>query len=62
VESSRLKKIFLLLREELKESDIPSRTTIRKRVEQAYEKQIKQLEMDMQVFFMFLYLYFICLS
>jgi hypothetical protein len=50
VESPSLRKIFLLLREELKESDIPSRTTIRKRVEQAYEKHMEQLEVDLAVF------------
>ena len=49
VESARLRKIFLLLRKELQESDIPSRTTIRTRIEQAYEEHMKQLEEEMAV-------------
>ena len=49
VESPRLRKIFLLLREELKESDIPSRSTMRNRIDQVYEKHMKQLEEDMTV-------------
>jgi hypothetical protein len=49
VESPRLRKIFLLLRKELQESDIPSRTTIRTRIEQAYEEHMKQLEEEMAV-------------
>jgi hypothetical protein len=44
-----LKKIFLLLRQELKESDIPGRTTIRKKIEQAYQDHLKKLEEDMAV-------------
>jgi len=49
VESPRLKKIFLLLCEELKESDIPSRTTIRNRIEQVYDEYMKELEGEMAV-------------
>ena len=49
VESPRLKKIFLLLREELKESDIPSRTTMRNRIEQVYDEYMKELEGEMAV-------------
>jgi hypothetical protein len=49
VESPRLKNIFLLLRKELKESDIPGRTTIRKRVDEVYEDYLKELETDMKV-------------
>lgn len=49
MESPRLRKIFLLLRKELKESDIPSRSTMRNRIEQAYEEHMKQLEADMAV-------------
>jgi hypothetical protein len=49
VESPRLRKIFLLLRKELQESDIPSRTTIRARIEEAYEEHMKQLEEEMAV-------------
>jgi len=39
----------LLLRKELKESDIPGRTTIRNRVEKSYQDYMKQLEEDMAV-------------
>jgi hypothetical protein len=49
VESPRLRKIFLLLREELKESDIPSRSTMRNRIEEAYEKHMKELQEEMEV-------------
>lgn len=49
VESPRLKKIFLLLREELKESDIPSCATMRTCIEQVYDEYMKQLEGEMAV-------------
>ncbi|KAF8814043.1 hypothetical protein BYT27DRAFT_7219956 [Phlegmacium glaucopus] len=49
IESPRLKKHFLLLRQELKESDIPGRTTIHKRIEQVYQDYLKQLEEEMTV-------------
>jgi hypothetical protein len=39
----------LLLRKELKESDIPSRSTMRNRIEEAYDEHMKQLEEDMAV-------------
>jgi hypothetical protein len=44
-----LKKIFLLLRQELKESDIPGRTTTRKKIEMAYQDRLKKLEEEMAV-------------
>ena len=53
IESPRLRKIFLLLRQELKESDIPGRTTIRNRIEKAYEDYLKQLEEEMAVCILF---------
>jgi hypothetical protein len=49
VESPRLRKIFLLLRKELKESDIPSHSTMRTCIEQAYDEHMKQLEEEMAV-------------
>jgi len=49
VESPRLRKIFLLLHKELQESDIPSHTTIRTHIKQAYEEHMKQLEEEMAV-------------
>jgi hypothetical protein len=50
VESPRLRKIFLLLRSELKESDIPGRSTIRSHIEKHYQAHMKQLEDNMAVF------------
>jgi hypothetical protein len=38
-----------MLREELRESDIPSRTTIRKRIQETFEEHLDQLSDDMQV-------------
>ena len=49
VESPRLKKIFLLLHQELKESDIPGRTTICKKIDKVYQDYLKQLEEEMTV-------------
>lgn len=49
VESPRLRAIFLLLRKELKESDIPGRTTIRKRVEEVLAEHLVQLGEEMKV-------------
>ena len=40
---------MLLLRQELKEPDIPGRTTIRNRVEKTYQDYLKRLEEDMGV-------------
>jgi len=53
IESPRLRNIFLLLRQELKESDIPGRTTLRNRIEKAYEDHMKQLEEEMMVCILF---------
>ena len=49
IESSRLKKIFLLLHQELKESDIPGRTTMRNKVEKRLQDLLKKLEEEMAV-------------
>jgi hypothetical protein len=49
IESPRLRKIFLLLREELKESDIPSRSTIRNHIEEVFEEHMAELEEEMAV-------------
>jgi hypothetical protein len=49
VESPQLKKIFLLLRQDLQESDIPGRTTIRKHIDQAFNSYIAQLKEKMAV-------------
>ena len=49
VESPRLRKIFQLLCEELKESDIPSHSTMCNHIEEAYEEHMKQLQEEMEV-------------
>ena len=49
IESSRLKKIFLLLCQELKESDIPGHTTMRNKVEKRLQDHLKKLEEEMAV-------------
>lgn len=49
VESPRLKKIFLMLRGELKESDIPGRTKIREKIDAMYEEHLEKLEKELQV-------------
>ena len=49
VESPRLKKIFLMLRKDLKESDIPGRTKIREHVDKLYEEHLKELEEELKV-------------
>ena len=40
----------MLLHQELKESDIPSRAMLRNRVQEAYEVHMKELEAEMAVF------------
>lgn len=49
IESPQLRNIFLMLREELRESDIPGRTTIRKRIEEVLDEHLDQLEKDLKV-------------
>ena len=55
VESIELHNIFLMLRAELKESDIPHCTTIRTCVEEVVEEHLKQLQADMEVSQSFLF-------
>ncbi|KAJ7185958.1 hypothetical protein C8R46DRAFT_881956, partial [Mycena filopes] len=47
VENEQLRAIFLLLREELKDSDIPHRTTIRKRILEVWNEHLDRLEKEM---------------
>ncbi len=49
MESPRLKRIFLILRNELKESDIPGRTSIRDHIMDMYSQHLKKLTEDMKV-------------
>jgi hypothetical protein len=57
IESPELRKIFLLLRSELKESDIPGRSTIRNHIDKHYEAHMEQLEEEMMVFSKFQYIF-----
>jgi hypothetical protein len=58
VESPRLKKIFLLLRKELMESDIPGQTTIQTHIMNMFSEHLKMLEEDMKVSLAILPYYF----
>ena len=56
VNSPRLRAIFLMLRKELGESDIPGRTTIRTHIQEVFEDHLNELQRNMNVrhFFFFL--------
>ncbi|KAF7333764.1 HAT family dimerization domain-containing protein [Mycena venus] len=47
IENKQLRKIFLMLRSELKDYDIPHRTKIRERVMEVWEEHLKTLETEM---------------
>lgn len=49
VESPHLRAIFLMLREELRDEDIPRRTHIRQRVSEVWEEHNSDLEDEMKV-------------
>jgi hypothetical protein len=49
VESPQLRAIFLMLRSELRESDIPHRTLIRERILQVWDEHLDLLEAEMAV-------------
>jgi len=51
IESPKLRTIFLMLREELKDSDIPHRTTIRKRIMEVWDEHLDMLQDQMMVNF-----------
>ena len=51
IESPELRQIFLMLRKELKDSDIPHHTTLRNRIAEVIEEHIKLLEKEMNVSF-----------
>ena len=58
IESSHLHKIFLMLWKELKESDIPGRTTIRNRIEKIYIQHLEELAEELKVYiFTFINIY-----
>ncbi len=49
VESPRLRRIFKMLRADLKDTDIPGHTTIRSRVTELLDKHLEKLETEMKV-------------
>ncbi|PPQ99786.1 LOW QUALITY PROTEIN: hypothetical protein CVT26_009163, partial [Gymnopilus dilepis] len=51
VESPHLRRIFMLLKSDLKDSDIPHRTAIRNHVKEVYDEYLMQLESDIKVRF-----------
>jgi hypothetical protein len=50
VESPQLRAIFLMLRDELKESDIPHRTSFRERILDAWNVYLDKLQEEMAVY------------
>jgi hypothetical protein len=54
VESPRLRRIFKMLRADLKESEIPSRMTIRARITEIFEDHLDRLEKEMKVLIHFM--------
>lgn len=49
MENPALQRVFLLLRESLTERDIPSRMTIRRRIEKAFNEHLVDIERDITV-------------
>lgn len=49
VENQQLRAIFLMLRAELKDSDIPHRTKIRKRIIETWDEHLNTLQREMAV-------------
>ena len=49
VESPHLRRVFLLLRESLREKNIPGRTAIRKRIDEMMEMHLETLSRELKV-------------
>jgi hypothetical protein len=49
IESPHLRKIFLLLRKDLTEVEIPGRTRIREHVDKVYKEYLQKLEEELKV-------------
>ena len=49
IENRRLRDIFLMLKSDLADSDIPSRSTLRRRIEDMFEEHLKDLEREIKV-------------
>ena len=56
MEREELRDLFLLLRPELQDRDIPHRTTMHKRIIENYEEALQALSQDIQVY-LYLFLY-----
>jgi hypothetical protein len=56
IENKQLRAIFLMLRSELRDQDIPHRTTIRKRIIEVWDEHLSTLERELGVCFHFLVL------
>ncbi|KAJ7763564.1 hypothetical protein DFH07DRAFT_738672, partial [Mycena maculata] len=54
IENKQLRAIFLMLRAELRDQDIPHRTTIRKRIIEVWDEHLDTLERELGVRFFFL--------
>lgn len=51
IENPQLRAIFMMLREELRDEDIPHRTTIRNRILQVWDEHLDALANEMKVRF-----------
>lgn len=51
IESPELRSIFLMLRDDLEDRDIPKRTTLSRRLDEVFEEHLVQLEQDITVTF-----------
>jgi len=49
IESPQLRAIFLMLREELKDTDIPHRTSLRERILEVWNEHLDTLQEEMAV-------------
>jgi len=49
IESPRLRKIFLMLKKDLTEKDIPGRSTMRTRIDSMYQDHLQRLKGEMKV-------------
>ncbi|KAJ7701898.1 hypothetical protein B0H17DRAFT_924065 [Mycena rosella] len=56
VENAQLRAIFLMLRAELKDSDIPHRTKIRNRIMEIWDEHLNTLQREMHLATAFLYI------
>lgn len=50
IESPHLRKIFMMLRKDLKDSDIPHRTTVRNHIKEIWDEHLSGLEAEIKVF------------